>query len=320
MGMKARVLLAFTASVVAAAALSERSGPARVRSDERAGRPRRAGAAGHAAGVAPRGRAQYQRGGSPVLADEQHGLGAGRRDAHCVRRRLVHLGAPARRSRGPGPGSAQNDCLGATQALVVIRDWLYKGSHAHDCAFAPDGFPQVSNASGTVVAHHLLDQSLANGTLGHWTPDTNGNQLGPRAMATDGTQLFVGGDFTSVNRRLQQGFARFGAGPDLARPGRPAAPKVISTSKGADSVTFTAISTHDVGTLSYRIYRDRRKAPIATLTATSWPWALPVLHFRDAGLRPGSRHTYQVAVSDGTSTSAKSAASARVTVAARSPR
>jgi hypothetical protein len=123
----------------------------------------------------------------------------------------------------------QNDCLGATQALVVIKDWLYKGSHAHDCAFAPGGFPQVSNASGTVVTHHLLDQSLANGTIGHWTPDTNGNHLGPRAMTTDGTQLFVGGDFTSVNRRLQQGFARFGGGPDRTRPGRPAAPKVVST-------------------------------------------------------------------------------------------
>ena len=214
----------------------------------------------------------------------------------------------------------QNDCLGATQALAVIRDWLYKGSHAHDCAFAPGGFPQVSNASGTVIAHHLLDQSLTDGTLGHWTPDTNGNQLGPRVMATDGTQLFVGGDFTSVNRRLQQGFARFGACPDPARPGRPAAPKVVSTSKGADSVTVTAVSTSDVGTLSYRVYRDGRTTPVATLTATSWPWARPVLHYRDTGLRPGSRHTYQVAVSDGTSTSAKSPASAPVTVAARSPR
>ena len=94
---------------------------------------------------------------------------------------------------------------------------------------------------------------------------------------------------------------------------------MVSTSKGADSVTFTASNTRDVGTLSYRIYRDRRKTPIATLTATSWPWALPVLHYRDAGLRPGSRHSYQVAVSDGTSTSAKSAASAPATVAARNP-
>ena len=74
-----------------------------------------------------------------------------------------------------------------------------------------------------MVAHHLLDQSLVNGTLGHWTPDTNGNQLGPRVMATDGMQLFVGGDFTSVNSRLQQGLARFGACP--TRPGPPGRPR-----------------------------------------------------------------------------------------------
>ena len=28
----------------------------------------------------------------------------------------------------------QNDCLGATQALEVINGYLFKGSHAHDCA------------------------------------------------------------------------------------------------------------------------------------------------------------------------------------------
>ena len=37
----------------------------------------------------------------------------------------------------------QNDCLGATQSLVLIHGLLFKGSHAHDCAYAPGGFPQV---------------------------------------------------------------------------------------------------------------------------------------------------------------------------------
>ena len=212
----------------------------------------------------------------------------------------------------------QNTCLGATQALVIIRGWLYKGSHAHDCAYTPGGFPQVGTGTSE-VAHHLLDQSLTDGTLGHWTPNTNATLLGPRAMATDGSHLFVGGDFTTVNRKGQQGFALFGPGPDTRTPSPPAAPIVSSTSKGVDSVTVTAVSTPDVGTLRYAIYRSGRRAPIATLTATSWPWALPVLHYRDAGLRPGSRYTYRVTVGDGTRTSAKSGASARVTVVSRNP-
>jgi hypothetical protein len=206
----------------------------------------------------------------------------------------------------------QNDCLGATQALAIVQGRLYKGSHAHDCDFSPGGFPQS-------YAHRLLDQSLANGTLGHWMPNDNGNALGPHAMATDGSQLFVGGDFTTVNGRRQQGFARFGPGPDTVRPAAPGRPTVISTSRGVDSVTFSAVSTTDVGTLRYGIYRDGGTKPIATVSITSWPWALPVGHYRDAGLRAGSKHTYRLTVSNRTRTSAKSAASARVTVSGKNP-
>ncbi|MGC9961925.1 MAG: LamG domain-containing protein [Acidimicrobiales bacterium] len=204
---------------------------------------------------------------------------------------------------GDGTLLWQNDCLGATQALEVVGDWLYKGSHAHDCGYVAGGFPQVENPSGKgPELHRLLDQSLGNGTLGHWTPNTNGNSLGPRVMATDGSQLFVGGDFTTVNGLVQQGFARFDPGAGYTAPPKPPKPVVTSTAKGVDSVTFSAVSDPDVGTLSYAVYRDDGKTPIATLTATSWPWALPVLHCRDAGLKPGSVHTYTVVASTGVKT------------------
>jgi Concanavalin A-like lectin/glucanases superfamily len=214
----------------------------------------------------------------------------------------------------------QNDCLGATQALAIVNGWLYKGSHAHDCSYTPGGFPQVASPSGkSNITHRLLDQSLGGGALGHWNPNTNGNNLGPRVMATDGRQLFLGGDFTTVNNLAQQGFARFEPGPDTTTPVRPAAPGVASTSAGVVSVAFSAVSDPDDGTLTYAIYRDGGRKPIARLKATSWPWALPVLHYRDAGRARGSRHTYRVTASDGTRTSAKSPASASVKVAARNP-
>ncbi|HUZ55982.1 MAG TPA: LamG domain-containing protein, partial [Streptosporangiaceae bacterium] len=219
----------------------------------------------------------------------------------------------------------QNVCLGATQALAVVNGWLFKGSHAHNCTFEAGGFPPVTKAPGEWVTWHLLDQSLTDGTIGHWTPSTNvgateqgvGN-LGPHAMATDGSQLFVGGDFTVVDNHAQQGFAIFPAGVDPSAPQSPsAAPTVTSTSAGVDSVSFPAVSSRDVGTLSYALYRDGTK--IATLTATSWPWALPVLRYRDAGLAPGSRHTYTYTVNDGHHTTGRSSASAPVTVSATSP-
>src|SRR6266704_1952588 len=221
----------------------------------------------------------------------------------------------------------QNDCLGATQALAVVNGVLFKGSHAHDCAYAPGGFPQVSKPTGGWVTWHLLDQSTTDGTLGHWTPSTNvgttepgTGTLGPHAMATDGSQLFVGGDFTTVNNQPQQGIAIFPAGLGSARPSNPAAaPTVTSTSAGVDSISFPTVSSTAAGALSYRIFRDGATTPIATLTATSWPWAKPVLRYRDAGLQAGSQHTYSYTVSDGHHTTGRSPVSATVTVSSTSP-
>jgi hypothetical protein len=213
----------------------------------------------------------------------------------------------------------QNDCLGATQALVIIKGYLFKGSHAHDCAYTPGGFPQVSQGSG-LVTYHLLDQSLTDGSLGHFTPNTNATVLGPRAFATDGNQLFVGGDFTQVNGKNQQGFAIFPAKPDSVYPSNPTtAPTVSSTSAGTVTVNFPAVSSADVGTLNYEIFRDGGKTAIATLTATSWPWAKPSLQYQDTGLAAGSSHTYTYAATDGTHLSGRSPSSASVTVASASP-
>ena len=220
----------------------------------------------------------------------------------------------------------QSDCLGATQAVEVIKGYLYKGSHAHDCAYAPGGFPQVNSGSGWLT-YHLLDQSTTNGTLGHWTPATNTGStnsgvqtLGPHAMATDGNQLFVGGDFTTVNYQPQQGIAIFPSGSGSVPPSNPTtAPTVTSPSAGVDSVSFPAVSSQDIGSLSYKIFRDGGTTPIATLTATSWPWALPVLHYQDTGLTPGSTHTYAYQASDGIHGTAKSPTSGSVTVASTNP-
>jgi hypothetical protein len=215
----------------------------------------------------------------------------------------------------------QNDCLGATQALVVINGYLFKGSHAHDCAYAQAGFPQnPENMSGPFVpTYHLLDQSLNNGVLSHWTPNTSATVLGPRVMATDGSQLFLGGDFTTVNDQPQQGFAIFPAGAGTTAPSAPAAPTVTSTSAGVASLTFTGVSSPEFGTLTYTVYRVGRTIPIGTVTATSYPWALPVVHYREASLPPGSQWSWTVTASDGTHTSAQSPASAPVTIQSKNP-
>ena len=98
----------------------------------------------------------------------------------------------------------KNTCLGATEAIKAIGNWLYKGSHAHNCSSSPNGFP---DGTGT---HYLLVESTINGNLGPWFPNTDANpksttQVGPLAMAGTDTDLWVGGDFLHVNGTLQGG-------------------------------------------------------------------------------------------------------------------
>ncbi len=112
----------------------------------------------------------------------------------------------------------RNSCLGATQTILYLRGVLYKGSHAHDCS-SSGGFGPIRPHW---QPHHLLAENPVNGKLLSWgtsarsvpqpIPDTNGgvrSELGPFAFATDGLQLFAGGDFTTVNARRHEGLARF---------------------------------------------------------------------------------------------------------------
>lgn len=206
-----------------------------------------------------------------------------------------------------------NTCLGATQAIEIIGTFLYKGSHAHDCS-SVGSFPQVPTGG----ARHLLVEKLSDGSLGPWYPNTSGNPLGPRAFATDGTQLFVGGDFLNVNSLAQQGFTRFGGPPDLTKPRQPKAPTGSSTTAGQVRLSWRATTDDDDETLVYRVYRDGSATPLFTSAPTrSTFWILPSLSFTDTGLVPGSIHTYRVDAKEanGTNVSAKSAASVPVTVA-----
>lgn len=84
-----------------------------------------------------------------------------------------------------------------------MGNFLYKGSHAHNCS-AAGSFPEVTSIGAQ--SRHLLSERLSDGSIATWWPNTNANgQLGPRSMATEGQRLFVGGDFTTVNAKPQQG-------------------------------------------------------------------------------------------------------------------
>ncbi|HTW19116.1 MAG TPA: LamG-like jellyroll fold domain-containing protein [Mycobacteriales bacterium] len=214
-----------------------------------------------------------------------------------------------------------NRCLGATQVLAVIGNYVYKGSHAHDCqenntngpvSDDPANFPQVD----TNHARHLLSLNTSNGFLGPWYPFSNaGPNLGPRAMATDGTQLYVGGDFTTMNYVGQQGIARFTTTNDYPTP-KPAQPVAVASGPGSINVYAQAPVDLDDVDLTMELFRDGGTTPIASQNVTSYFWQQPVVGFTDSGLQLGSQHTYKVEAVEtyGTGSSPMSVASAPVTV------
>ncbi len=216
-----------------------------------------------------------------------------------------------------------NNCLGASQGITILKGVLYKASHQHDCAFNPGdargGF--VGGVSReTFERWHLVGQRLDTGQMVHWSPDTNGtgNQpIGPHVIRADGTQLFVGGDFTTVDGVRQQGLARFGPGAG-ATPVRPQAPTVLATGAGHVTVTWPATYDADTGRLTYRLYRGAttKGTPVSTQTVESWPWTTPTMRYDEE--RPVGDVRYRVTASDGVHTSPGSRAG-RVTVGSTDP-
>jgi hypothetical protein len=211
-----------------------------------------------------------------------------------------------------------NRCLGATQSLAVVGNYLYKASHAHDCQAMntnhdPANFPQVPTGG----ARHLLSENLTNGFLGPWYPIMNaGPALGPRTLVTDGKQLYVGGDFTMVDHKGQQGIARFTTSPNYPTPA-PAKPVVSSARPGTVSVTATAPVDLDDPTLTMELFKVGSAKPLATQTVTSYFWKKPSVHFVKTGLSQDSNQSFTVrAVAAGESPGAMSrATSVRVACA-----
>lgn len=194
----------------------------------------------------------------------------------------------------------RDSCLGATQAVEVYRGLLYSGSHAHDCS-SNGAFPDGDR-------YHFLAQRVEDPTLLSWFPNTNdglGESIGPRDMVVATTPaedfLWSVGEFTAVNGRPQQGITRFGQGVDTAGPSLPT-PSVTSFRAGEAQVAWRRSLDTDDSDLTYRVYRDNGTTPVHTVTAGSFFWSRRQLSFIDAGLPPGSTHSYRITASDGTTT------------------
>ncbi|MET9072138.1 fibronectin type III domain-containing protein [Streptomyces sp. NPDC004232] len=204
----------------------------------------------------------------------------------------------------------KDTCLGATQAVLPYKGVLYSASHAHDCWGTPGGFPERG------LRHTLLAQSVTDRRILHWFPDTDGGLgegVGPRALTMARGTLWVGGEFTRVNDRPQQGLTRFGTGTPTSLPQTPAL-TLLAAIPGKVTIGWRASWDRTTAALAYRLYRDGK--PVSRQTLSSTPWNLPQMSYTDS-VPAGTRHRYAIEVTvTGTRTSHRSP-SLSVTVPAR---
>lgn len=212
------------------------------------------------------------------------------------------------------------ECAGAGQSLALLGGSLYWASHTHDCGRTEGGFTGA-RFPDEFAWYRLNALDPATGQFGHWQPNTNAagvTVVGPQVLATDGTRLFVGGDFTTVNGARQQGLARFEPKGSDAAPVTPAAPRAVSGRAGTVTVTVAGTWDRDNGVLGYEVQRGDGST-LGSAGAESWAWSRPTLRFTDTGSAAGSAVRYRVRARGGAATSGWSAWSGTVTVRAADP-
>ncbi|MFP3962425.1 hypothetical protein SMC26_08865 [Actinomadura fulvescens] len=199
-----------------------------------------------------------------------------------------------------------DNCKGATQALTLLDGVLYSGSHAHNCSTQPDGFGELTGFPAQRLLAEPAKPTGETPPILHWFPNTNhgtvnGHQ-GPRALANNGAYLWVGGEFTTVNNKPQQGLTRFASmttGTDVNRPQPTPAPQVTKPngSTGTIKIDWKQTWDRDNKTLKYEVVRDATTV-VHTTSAASKFWDLQPMTFTDTGLAPGSTHTYSIRAID----------------------
>ncbi|MGI8331772.1 LamG-like jellyroll fold domain-containing protein [Actinomadura scrupuli] len=229
-----------------------------------------------------------------------------------------------------------DNCYGATYSVAPVGQVLYSVSHAHDCtslgAFPdvggvwhralaettyPTGVDQTPPGSNSTISHQPVPSLL------HWFPTlASGSYTGQyqAAWSVVGTADYValGGEFPQVEGKAQQGLTRFAVKALAPKKIGPvssgvSAPAATAVGGGKVRVAWQTTWDHDNVKLTYEVLRDGGSAPVYTTTADSTFWNLPSIGFFDAGLAPGSSHTYRVRVSDPAGNSVTSATSAPVT-------
>lgn len=196
-------------------------------------------------------------------------------------------------------GSDGHRCLGDTPAMLVFKDLLWSGGHAHDCGQIGTHPETNPRWYAMVLAQDAITGQQLNFYPASWGQNSvPGSMSNVHAFATDGSQLFAGGGWLTVNGVLSENLVRF----TVAKPSDPPAKVTVSASTrstGGAAVSWKSSTDKDNRTLTYSVFRNASATPLTTFQADSAFWDRPQLTYLDSAVSPGQTVYYRVRVSDG---------------------
>jgi hypothetical protein len=208
-----------------------------------------------------------------------------------------------------GAAKWYDGCYGDTQAVTVSNGILYSASHSHDCTALTDGFGQ------SATYHRLIGETAAATgpspinynhvhtgdpvpTMLPWYPETNGGPAdsywknGPWAMDSTSQYVVVGGEFTEVDGKPQQGLTRFAArgvsGAVNNGPQIPFKAPVLSKNAGNPVITWTSTWDAQNPAVTYQVFRIGTSGPIYSVSQQSRQWNTPSLSYIDRAVTGGT--------------------------------
>ncbi|MET1008291.1 MAG: LamG domain-containing protein [Propionibacteriaceae bacterium] len=230
------------------------------------------------------------------------------------------------------------DCHGDTYDVVPIGDKVYTVGHAHFCSNI-GGFPEVNPrtsyramvatkaATGTVLKNTQIGGSYGNfegqpaPSLYNWFPEINTGTYttltqGAWSVTGNSSYVSVGGEFTLVNNKPQQGLVRMaipGATPPPPlkvgpgdsdfnltphTPKSPASPPVATPGPSGKGMVISWKANWDADDtlLTYEVLRGGGVQK--TFTASSVFWKRQTLSFTDLSGHPGQSYAYSIRVTD----------------------
>lgn len=215
------------------------------------------------------------------------------------------------------------DCHGDTYAVAPVGNVVYSVGHAHFCSNI-GGFPEFSprreyralavtrDARGTVAPNSQPGRSYGNfggrpaPSLFNWFPAVNagsftGMSQGAWSVAATSRYLVLGGEFTKVDGRNQQGLVRFTL-PSVQRERRGAedsgaslTPTVTGEAGGKARLAWPTNWDRDEKAITYDVLRNG--AVVGRLRRDSTFWNRPTVQYTDQGLAAGQTYRYAIRAS-----------------------